>query len=150
MKRSLVSRLSAVLGLLALGGCGVQAVAGHYAGTVNGSVTVLGVSFPVNGDLGFDLSPAAKNDVLDASGDLKVTKMSDGSVIYQATIAGQYSFGKLDLTFTATDGSSSGTMTATRSASCWANTAWTFTGNASSGSGTFSACLQPATTAGTD
>lgn len=120
--------------------CGVAAVEGTYRGNVTGSWTLLGIPFPINGDLTFDLEPAG-GDIYNATGDLTVRRKSDSSIVYEAILSGEYAAGDLSLVFTAKDGKSSGTMSAsTLAGRCFNNGTWTLNYTGGSGSGTWSAC----------
>lgn len=123
---------------LSLSGCGVRSVAGTYEGSVNGTVRFIGIPLPVSGDVHFELR-AASGDVYEASGDLEVANQSNGKT-YAATLHGSYSTGDLQLTFTAKDGKSSGTMSARRQGFCWKDGTWTFSALGTGGDGSWSAC----------
>ena len=137
--RGVVFGLAGLL-ILACGSCGNAIdAAGHYEGTCNGTMWVAIIPVPVNGTISFDLHPSG-GDVFQASGQLTVRRTSDGAVTYQATVSGTVKEGKLNLTFTATDGKSSGTMSATFNDGCWPDGSWTITGFATTGSGAWNAC----------
>jgi hypothetical protein len=126
--------------LLAHLGCGIKGVEGHYTGSVTGTMTVLAIPFLISGDISFDLMAAGTNNY-DAVGDLIVRRKDTGAITYEATLSGHYAGGALSLTFTAKDGKSSGTISAsTLAGMCWNAGTWTITGFATSGSGTWSAC----------
>jgi hypothetical protein len=135
--------LAALLSLAVAGataGCGIGAVEGTYVGTVHGSWTLIGIPFSIDGDLSFDLLSAG-TDIYSATGDLKVRRKSDHHVVYDATLSGEYAGGRLNLTFAAKDGKSSGTMTAsTLAGKCFNNGTWTLNYTGGKGSGGWSAC----------
>lgn len=125
--------------LFALPGCGVRSVAGVYKGTVDGNMRVVVVEYVVHGDVSFELR-AASDDAYQASGNLEVKSKSNGGTTYAAKLQGSYTSGDLQLTFTANDGRSSGTMSAHRIGRCWKDGTWTVNALATSGSGSWSAC----------
>jgi hypothetical protein len=137
MARTLLLLLT---GAVVASGCGgdAETTAGHYEGTCTGSITILKMPFAVDGTVGFDLQPAG--DQLQAYGQLSVKARADASKTYQATLGGTVSGGSMSLTFTATDGKSSGTMSASLAGSCWTAGVWNIAGLATAGSGTWSAC----------
>lgn len=136
-KMTRVSLLGAAV-LLALQGCGIRSVAGTYNGTVDGNMRVVVVEYAIHGNVNFELR-AASGDAYEASGNLEV-KSKSGDSIYSASLHGNYTSGDLQLTFTASDGKSSGTMSAHRAGLCWNSGTWTVNALATSGSGTWNAC----------
>lgn len=132
--------ICALLTAATLGGCGIQGVEGNYTGTVSGQLTSFGIPIAVFGDLDFDLV-ATGEDNYSATGLLKVKNKSTGQVTYEADLGGGYAVGDLEMSFSATDGKSSGSMRAnTLAGKCWQHGSWTIKGFATSGSGTWSGC----------